>query len=156
MSKGESRARNICRIGCGRPVQGDYGWRGPAFNCCFGTVACLVEHKRLVRHASMPRTCEYLPEQWNAPLSPRLPYEPPILTLHIHCTSNLLVLLTWWGTGRHTHIKWVCNLHSKACWELFSNSCSALLCYFCSGFSHYSDVTTKRETFSSSCPLSPD
>lgn len=106
-AKGWSRDRNICRIGCGRPGQGDYGWKGPAFNCCFGTVACLVEHKRPVRHASVAWTCEYLPHQWNAPLPPHLPYKPSVLTLIFTALSTLWapVLLTWGGNVKtHTYM----------------------------------------------------
>ena len=87
---------NICRTGCGRPGQRDYGWKGPAFNCCFGTVACLVEHKRPVRHASVARTCEYLPDWWNAPLfssspSPANPNPDPCIQLALRAP----VWLTW-------------------------------------------------------------
>lgn len=123
-TKGQSRDRNICRIGCGRPGQGDYGWKGPAFNCCFGTVACLVEHKRPVRHASVARTCEYLPHQWNAPLSPHLPYKPhswPSYSLHFQL-FELRFLLTW-GGDRNTHTYMRARSTCNACWELFSNSC---------------------------------
>lgn len=123
-TKDESNGRNICRIGCGRPGQRDYGWKGSAFNCCFGTVACLVEHKRPVRHASVARSCEYLPEQWNAPLSPHLPYKLPALTpshsLHFpHLCSGLTHL---GATRRHTGM--YAQQPRKVCWELFDNICT--------------------------------
>lgn len=106
-TEGESRDRNICRIGCGRPGQRDYGWKGPAFNCCFGTVACLVEHKRPVRRASVARTCEYLPDQWNAPLfPPQLAYKPKSWPSYSLRSQALLALvwLTFGGGDRKTHV----------------------------------------------------
>lgn len=114
-TKCESRDRNICRIGCGRPGQRDYGWKGPAFNCCFGTVACLVEHKRPVRHASVAWTCEYLPVQWNAPLSPHLPYKPQSWPSYSLRFQQLFFFgLTHLGAlARHTHAP-----IQKTCWDL--------------------------------------
>jgi len=109
-TKGVRKDRNICRIGCGRTGQRDYGWKGPAFNCCFGTVACLVEHKRLVGHASVARTCEYLPDQRNASLSLHLPYKPrswPSYSLHFRLFQPHLG-----ATGRHTHTCMI-TLHAK-------------------------------------------
>lgn len=111
-TKGESRDRNMCRFGFGRPGQRDYGWKGPAFNCCFGTVACLVEHKRPVRHASVAWTCEYLPDWWNAPLSLHLPSKPlsrPSYSLHFQLLA--LVWLTW-GRKLDTHTR-LHTLHAK-------------------------------------------
>lgn len=105
--------------GCGRPGQGDYGWKGPAFNCCFGTVACLVEHKRPVRHASVAWTCEYLPDQWNVPLSSRLPYKPRYL-LHFQ------LFQPWFyspGGVRKTCIH-ICAISTgTASWGRFNNIC---------------------------------
>lgn len=117
-TKGVRKDRNICRIGCGRTGQRDYGWKGPAFNCCFGTVACLVEHKRPVGHASVARTCEYLPDHRNASLSLHLPYKPrswPSYSLHFRLFQPHLG-----ATGRHTHTYMYDHSTRKACWELFS------------------------------------
>lgn len=119
--KDEGTDRNICRAGCGRPGQRDYGWKGPAFNCCFGTVACLVEHKRPVRHASVAWTCEYLPDQWNAPLSPQppLPSMIPSPDPHIYCTfSSFCFGLTHLGVIRIYTDMHLCELGTQACWEL--------------------------------------
>lgn len=100
-----AEAENICWIGCGRPAQEDYGWKGPAFNCCLGTVACLVEHKRPVRHASATQTCECLADQWNAPLFPRC---PPKKSWPLYSPYILLWALCFYSsglTGRHAHAR---------------------------------------------------
>lgn len=111
---------NICRTGCGRPGQKDYGWKGPAFNCCFGTVACLVEHKRPVRHASVARTCEYLPDRWNAPLfssspSPANPNPDPRIQIALRAP----VWLTW---GRKRRCMQAPHAKKKAFQELLLQS----------------------------------
>ena len=111
---------NICRTGCGRPGQRDYGWKGPAFNCCFGTVACLVEHKRPVRHASVARTCEYLPDRWNAPLfssspSPANPNPDPRIQLALRTPD----WLTW---GRKRRCMQAPHAKKKAFQELLLQS----------------------------------
>lgn len=84
-------------------------------------MACLVEHKRPVRHASVAWTCEYLPDQWNAPLSPQPPPSGmiPNPEPHIYCTfsSFALVWLTWGVIGIHTCL---CELGTRACRELRS------------------------------------
>lgn len=103
-----AEAGNIGRIGCGRPGQEDYGWKGPAFNCCFGTVACLVEHKRPVRHASATRTCECLADQWNVPLSPRRPPRQTLKSWPLYLPYILLSALCFYSSGlteRHAHAR---------------------------------------------------
>lgn len=130
-TKDESKDRNICRIGCGRPGQRDYGWKGSAFNCCFGTVACLVEHKRPIRHASVAWSCEYLPDQWNAPLSLHLPYKLPALTLIF---TALSLFLLWsdspggWQEDTHASLH---TPYAKCVGSYLTTSVCSLLVLFC-------------------------
>lgn len=119
--KGSGDAEHLQDRGCGRPGQRDYGWKGPAFNCSLGTVACLAGTQKAGRTRfsdsnicptrGMPRS-----PLTSATNSQRPPFPLPTFPQYpLHFLSVILapVWLTW-GGDRKTHTLHVRSLHTQS------------------------------------------